>query len=505
VVRVLLLSCALVLAWVSGCAEEEEVAEAPTPARPPHVVLIVADTLRQDYLGFYGFDGPVSPALDRFARDAVVFDDAISAAPWTKPSMVSMMTALPPERHGLVSEAGTGTNGGQTQVLRSDVPVLATALRNAGYRTVALYANPWLKPGSGLDRGFDQYTFVRRPGHRISEQAVQLLAGADRPLFLYLHYLDPHGPYRCGAEDERLLADSASLGDDRALASGEARLLGYLTQTRLTPTRLTPTRPTRAERDDDPPTSPEHENASQDDESARGVAFYRRCYAAGIRAFDAVLAPVLAQLSSAPRSEDTVVLFTSDHGEGLGEHAASPTNRKGWEHGWSLHHHQLRVPLLIRLPGGEYGGRRVRGVVSGLDVAPTLLDLAGVRPWPDVVGHSLRPLIEGRGTPPPETRFASGVKGRPGWIAVRDGRYKLLIATDSNTVALYDLDQDPGETRDLAESMPDRTSEMRSLARERLLSLLAAPEPDVETRPTDPETLEQLRALGYLEDDAGNP
>jgi arylsulfatase len=459
---------------VSGCGELDRRAEEP-PATQPNLVLIVADTLRQDYLGAYGFAGDVSLAIDRFAKGSVLFENGISPAPWTKPSVTSIFTSLPPEAHGLVGIRRPGSER-RFQVLNERVPTLAGELQRAGYETVALYANAWLDPASGLGRGFDRYEKVEGGASGIATLALDLLGmtAPDRPLFLYLHFMDPHGPYTCDQQHFRKLRDSPSLGSDQKLTSDEQAELGYLAKMETPWLKDTGVRDSRS--------------------------YWRACYAANVAAFDAQLVPLLRSLTAGPRAADTAVIFTSDHGEALLDHPAGRLTQRAWEHGWNLHFHQTRVPMLVRLPGGRLAGMRVKTAVTGLDVAPTLLALAGLLPPASMRGQDLLTQLEPAGSQVGRWVFSSGVKRRHDMLSLQNHRYKMIINTKNNRVALYDLQEDPAETKDVAAHNPELVEELRGIVAARSKALGELNWLPEQAGSLNPAIAEELRALGYLEE-----
>ena len=456
----------------AGCEDSFEQAS-KSPKKKPNLVLIVADTLRQDYLGAYGFSGDVSLAIDRFAARSVLYENAISPAPWTKPSIASILTSVAPEAHGLIGISGARAERA-LQALNERIPTVASELQRAGYETVALYANNWLDPASGLGRGFDRYEKVSLGGAQLTAQALEALADAkaDRPLFLYVHYMDPHGPYKCDKAHYETLRESPSLGPDRKLSNKEYEDLRYIKSTKTPWPR-----------------------GSKDRQSRTS---WRACYAAGIAMFDRVITPLLEVLEANPRRADTAVIFTSDHGEGLLEPHPGTNFPTGWDHGWNLHFHQTRVPMLVRLPEGQHSGMRVNSAVSGLDVAPTLLELAGLSPPDSMQGRSLIDPLESPYTARERWVFSSGVKRKPYIVSVQNHRYKMIMNTDSDHVAIYDSMEDPGEAKNIAASVPKLAAELRSIVTQRASMLNEMDLLPERAGDFDPQVLEELRALGYL-------
>jgi hypothetical protein len=212
------------------------ICRATRSAGPPNIALIVVDSLRQDSLGCYGFQGDISPGIDRLASRSVIFENAISAAPWTPPSVASIFTSLHVPAHGLRGFArprekpGGGWEPLEMGALDESVPTLASSLQQAGYETAAYYTNNWMIPEAGLGRGFEHYNRVVKSAEFMTPQVLDYLErrSSDRPFFLYLHFMDVHGPYACSRRNYDLLKLSPSFPPDRSLTDAEYEALGYL-------------------------------------------------------------------------------------------------------------------------------------------------------------------------------------------------------------------------------------------------------------------------------------
>lgn len=324
-----------------------------------NLLLITVDTLRMDHLGVYGETRDVTPQLDDFARDAVVFDLAFAPAPFTRPSVAAMLTGHDPATIGVVSNA---------HPFRGSVETLATGLWGAGFQTAAVVSNAVLKPRSGLSRGFEAYDADMREQERTrgapersaeptTDAAIQQLDRAgrepERPFFLWVHYQDPHGPY----------TPPSTLRE---------RFLGP-----------------EARRPGDPPQLPVSDNGRslgaiplyQYIEEQRDPAFYRAGYAAEIRYADAQIGRLLAELRARGLDRRTLVVFASDHGESLGE------DDYWFAHGEYLSDVLVRIPLLIRGPGLEPSRRA--DAASLLDILPTVFGQLGLSPPGDLPGRDL--------------------------------------------------------------------------------------------------------------------
>ena len=425
--------------------------ESPRFAAPNLVVLSI-DTLRADRLGCYGHERDTSPHIDRFASEGVLFKRAIATSSWTLPSHASMLTGLTVSRHGAYLY-GAGSR------LPARVDTLAELLWRRGYRTAGITGGGFLN--FGLQQGFDRYWTVESVDALVQQARDWLREPRVRPFLLFLHTYAVHAPYTPPPPYNARFDPGYEGPFELAFTADDLR-------------------------DIDP--------GSLDD---RTIAHLSALYDGGIAYLDEQLGPLFDELARPALREDTCVVLTSDHGEEFGEHG-------------DLFHDQaklfaelLRVPLIVWCPSRYPDGRVVEAPVSLVDLTPTLLDLAGVRPTRNLDGVSLRPVLE-RGAAPRRSRLllsevhGSLVQKRGSVRAVRDDRHKLIVSTVDGSLALFDLARDPGETTDVSMAHPDVV--------ERLASKLPASgqvqsgrEHRIRSRP-DTETLEQLRALGYLQD-----
>lgn len=425
----------------------------PAPVRD--VVVVVVDTLRADHLGTYGYARPTSPEIDRWARRGVVFEQALSPAPWTLPAMASLLTGRWPSTHGAGSRAPEA-EWAQTRRLDDRLPTLAGELGRTGFKTGAVVNNVFMAPGLGLRRGFDDYDY--RPAGvgrgRIAAEVVDTSLrwlDAQPPsarVFLLVHLFDPHLPYE---------APPPHSGRFTAAAGGPP---------------LRPARPQDVRR-----------RLAQLSDGER--AYLAAAYDEEIAGTDAQVGRFLAGLESRRRLERALVLLTADHGEELFDHGS-------FEHGHATYQEVLHVPLLAWAPG--LGPRREPRPVSLVDVLPTVLAAAGL-PAPGADGRSLWPLLTGGTDPGPRPLAAEGTLLRPERRALLSWPLKLVTNEESGRRELFDLERDPGERLDLAAARP---AEVARLAGQLARLLTAAPAPDAGPGGLSPEELEELRALGYV-------
>jgi arylsulfatase A-like enzyme len=464
--------CALLLPTLLALAACDS---PPGPDVAPNVVLISVDTLRADHLGCYGHAAPTSPFLDSLAAEGVRFEQVFATASWTLPSHMSLLTSLHPHAHRVETERAG---------LAPDVVTLAQVLKRAGYETTGFVSWVFVSRKYGFDRGFDRFVELlpaperRRPGSpdtiqadAFVDQVLEWATFADaRPYFLFLHLFDPHLDYAPPLAYAQLF--DPQLRD--ASAGRYSALRPYIRGLGRASRRVPP-----AWRD-------------------RAAALY----AGEIRFVDTELARLFEGLRRRGLLEDTLVVFTSDHGEELDDHGSMEG------HGWTLYDEVIRVPLLLRLSGAERAGTVVRDVVSSIDVAPTILDAVGVPAPRSFAGRSLLPLVRGESVPPARA-FSQIRRFNEKW-SLRTSRYKLVYTSDTGTNAfgvpveagfeLYDLEEDPREETDVYDSAR-AAGELTDLLRDFMGQRVEEPAPPA--GPLSVEERRRLRSLGYLQEPSG--
>lgn len=440
-------------------------ADGANGARPRHVLFVLVDTLRADHLSAYGYRRPTSPTLEAFAGGALLFENARSQAACTFPSVNSILTSRWPAAFLGQPEKAMGIPEG--------IPSLAEVLRDRGFATAAVSASPIVRaspsrhnPGGGFDRGFERFdeSCLWREAACVNAVAfgeLDRLAAEDRPFFLYLHYMDPHGPYAPPAGWQRRFA-----GPGPAAPEKEFIRRG----------------------DPNPIAAHLYRGAPDPGATAADVAHLVDLYDEEIASFDAELGRLLGALDARGLAGETIVVLASDHGEEFLEHGHV-------KHCHTLFDTEIKTPLVLRIPGVP-GGRRLPQRAQNLDIVPTLLDYLDIEvEGVQLDGRSLEPTIED-GLEVGDLQLALQGPLR----SAADGRFKLvhdLGRRGADGLALYDLEADPGETRDVA------TAERRTFGRLRrlLAAWLAAVEPrgegDAVRRAEEAER--RLRSLGYLE------
>jgi len=441
--RALLVVCVIGLL---GCGAE---------SRERSVVLLVIDTLRADHLSLHGYARATTPALERFATRAAVFERAFAPSSWTLPSIGSLLTGRLPSAHGAGLRLGAPS---QFARLGDGVPTLAETLGARGYATAAFVANPYLVEAFGLARGFAVYENAPVTNKRI-RRAPRIFASAekwlrehgDRPFFLLVHVFDPHMDYDPPEE-----ARGAFTG---GIESGLSL----------------PLRDFREMREQGPLSPGDRE-------------FVRAAYDEEILGVDLALGAFLQSLADEGWLESALVVLTSDHGEELFDHG-------GFEHGHSLHQELLHVPLLVW--GRGVHASRVTAPVSLVDVLPTIAEATGVPVARDAAGVSLWPLLrEGGGALAQRALWAESTLYGPPQAAIVRWPHKLVLG--AGAPRLFDLERDPAERRDLASEQPERAAALEAELRARLERAQQAQAPRQPAQ-LDDGTRERLRALGYLD------
>jgi arylsulfatase len=428
------------LALVSACDADRDCVDC-------HVVLITVDTLRADHVSGYGYTRPTTPRIDAFFANGTRFRHAISPSPCTIPSVGQLLT-------------------GQV-VPEPEDPRLAELLARGGWSTRAVVSQHFFRDANGpaepYARGFerfdvqaadarDAYGMTTRTATEVTDRALAVVAERDRarPLFLWVHYFDPHDPYTAPAAHRRFEPRTSRTIDGdrrRTMRNGRGMDLPW-----------------------------ERRGAIFTSEE---VDYLVAQYDAEIHYADSEIGRLLEGLEAEELVENALVVLTADHGERLGEDDK-------WDHCWSLHRSEMRVPLLVRHRGGPLGrASEVTAGVSGLDILPTVLDATGLRAEAGGPGRSLLGIA------------AEGDDARVVTTAWKGKRLALappwkLVVDEAGSARLHHVDRDPTEHEDLAALRPEVTARLR-----RSLDATSAELHGADTR--SDEIVRQLEALGYLE------
>lgn len=424
----------------------------------PNVVLFILDTLRPDKLGCYGFKQPTSPALDRFAREGVMFQHVLAQSSWTRPSIGSLLTSRYPRELGIYVEA--------EQILPDESVTLAEVLKAQGYRTIGLTANPNINKIFNFHQGFDHYVdsdvlffWMPMEGGKLERGVSPLPAATD------------------------LFNESLALID----ATGNQG--PYYLQFNLMEV---------------------HEWMS----NRPGTNMLRREYGQMfapkdhyvkylqlIRQLTDDLGDFVERLRALPGWEDTVFVFTSDHGEGMGDHRLVD---RATTHGYILYESVVKVPWIIYRPGWEPARKVIQQEVRLLDLVPTVLDMVAAAVPEGVQGVSLLPVIDGtaRIADLPRYHVVESEFGGLEKIALYGKRFKYI----ENRVTHPGLPprelqprggRENGATTNYILKRPEVAAGMQQYLEEWELDFPKQP-PVAPHRQLTPQEVEQLQNIGYL-------
>lgn len=469
---VVVLACVLGVATALPPTYASDASRGAAPDGAPNVLVIVVDTLRADHLPAYGYEGGRTPNLDRFAEDAVRYEQAFANASWTRPSFASILTGRYASSHGVM---------GKPDSLPDDAVTLPEALREGGYETAGFVTNFNVGPYFNFQQGFDEYAFLEpefvlgaddsaaklllvqflrqrieqlraaggavEPGtayqdaETVNRHLVSWLERGQRqrPFFLFVGYMDPHDPYFPHPYD----------------GTGYARA---------------------AHQRPDPSEAPR----------------LRELYDGEITYWDEHFGRLMDELRRRGLYDDMMIVVTSDHGEEFAEHG-------GFWHGTTLYDEQLHVPLFVKYPRGERGGASEARWVQSVDIMPSVLAAAGLSAVAGVQGHVFEQSAA--------VVFAEESHEGNVLTSVRErresGAFKIITANEGNPrglapVELYAVDDDPGEQANVADT---RADELRGITvtLEEARRLAAEGRLESGSVDMDEDTRRQLCALGYIE------
>jgi arylsulfatase A-like enzyme len=460
-------------------------APAPAPEGAPNILFLLVDTLRADHLQSYGYEKQTSPVLDRIAAEGLRFHAAYAQATWTRPSVASLMTSLYPASHL--------TNSTEIRV-PEELPTLAEVVRAQGYATAGFSANRNVSEIFGFHQGFDvfwthasdelnsmlRFTTWERVmeilrglglvGHKspanqaehITDRVLRWVEEHDgSPYFLYIQYIDPHGPYDPPAH---YLEEVGIEPLDRDLAAKMNVTHGA-----------------------DP--FPFFEVEGVDEAS---LARVRELYDAEIAYCDREIGRLLDAMRERGLLDNTYIVVTSDHGEEFWEH-------KQFGHGQSAYDELARVPLLVDGPGIEPGV--VPGAVELIDLYPTIATWVGAPLPPRIQGRDLNDLIAGGAREEAAEALVSNMKGfeLTAWVFGREKLVRIELRGEEAWM-LYDLDADPLEQNDLAAARPERLAELKALLLERRQRAAEYRVDGVETTTMDRDLAREMEGLGYVDE-----
>jgi len=443
-------------------------------AQSPNVLVVLIDALRADRLGSYGYHRDTSPNLDKLANEGWRFTTAIAQAPWTKPSVASLVTGLYARQTSIGTDAWAEQGREGAVFVRSLAPehlTLAEKLASEGFETAAFGHNNHLVVETGFAQGYLTYDWKQPPGDGLVYEIARrfkprlpddwinrhffewLDANDGRKFFAYLHTLEVHWPYRSPAPFAGMYltkpppenfnrTDFVSSTNERLKASSDKAL--------------------------DPDTLRAMSDA------------YDEC----IRHVDDDLGKLFQELARRGLYQNTLIIITADHGEEFMDHGLIG-------HGNTLYDELIRVPLIVKFPcpGAHCRPEVVTSPVESVDIFPTVMATVGLESPEHLVGGHLADKRDRA-----QAAFSEGSN----LIAMRTPEWKIIYDELSDSGGLYDLRNDPGETSDLA----SRQSVLSNLLLTRLLDFSATRATNTAGHSSvieaDEKMLEGLRALGYV-------
>ncbi len=426
----------------------------------PNVILIVIDTLRADHLTCYDYNRDTSPILNKFAQKGIVFDNAISQSSWTWPSTATIMTGLYPYTHGVSND--------ERNFLDNSVVTIQEILQENHFTSFGISANPLITKDKNFHQGFE--TFIEMPqeiAEQINHKFVNWLdSNHNLQFFAYLHYMDPHDPYRApGVYYNMFDQDYESkynFGEGNDVNSSVNPLWQAINFGK--------------------------EHIEYND---RDIEHLVALYDGEIRYWDSQFHVLLEKLQELNILDKTIIVVTSDHGEEFLDHGKL-------KHGLHLYDESVKVPLIIWFPEMTEG-ERIEEQVEIANIYPTLCKMLGIQIPKDMQGKSLFPWTEVKSLSPyaysqTEHAFILG-KGRVMKNSIRTKRWKLIHTPSKNEYELYSLLEDKGEENNLFgnHSVGD---ELRNKLEHWILT--TKKEMPGNRQGVDKETMEKLRSLGYI-------
>lgn len=430
----------LAVAGLAACNQNESAAP---PPRFRNLVVVMIDTLRSDHLSSYGYHRDTAPFLASIAEDGIQVQ-GISASSWTRPSIATLLTGLHPQRHQAIA---------RSDALPESVAYLPQYLQERGFQTAAYLSNGNVSSELGFARGFDlveEYGDKPKPeGSLVTDGGLRLADRLAPPFFLYVHYLDPHDPYvpaqPWGADQPRPLVQPQDI------MSGRAPF--------------------------DEPT----------------LQRMRDSYDGEIREMDPEIERLVRGLEQRGLLQDTLVVFTSDHGEAFGEHGKIV-------HGHTLHREEVEVPFLMWSLPSRWQPHRSKEIFHQVDFMATMLDALGVEQQPDGDGETVWAQLATGQPLPASTHYLHLDLDRFGELAIQSDGYKLIHRRGRPTNLLYHLAADPDELAMIEDGTPAEAEARRRLLRQliHLHNELAAGRSQRQVESIDGDLRDRLVALGYL-------
>jgi arylsulfatase A-like enzyme len=435
--------------------------------KTPNVIILLIDTLRKDHMGVYGYTRDTTPNIDLFSEKALTFQNAVSQCSWTSPSIATLFSSLYPSVHGLVAY-GKKDHEVQADFLNHEIATFPEMLKEKGYRTGAFAASRWICKRLQFDQGFDVFdpiTSKHSPkplASEVNDNAFEwILKNRNRPFFAYLHYMDVHSPYNPPAPFNSYF---------------ESKEYRQLTQKELS----------------------EISKTCKQCEGSDNLYDYVDQYDGEIRYVDDQIGHFLKKLEDENLINNTIIIITSDHGEGFFE--------RGFRgHGWTLFNEEIDIPLIIKFPKQVSPPDIAHYKVELNDVGISILGLLNYRFPYDTDGLELF-----RSTESAENvsrimfseELSENMKSPPQIAAIKENLKAIFKLRGKRVTEIYDLEEDKSEKENILGLNPD-------MGREFEKEIIAWKKHKVDKRIAlglrqstgsidNKETLKELKSLGYL-------
>jgi len=447
---------------------------AESPQKRPNVILISIDTMRADVLGCYSGGPSVTPNIDRFANESVLFENAITVSPWTLPAHMSMFTGLYPSKHRLNYPKTSPFFWQKPTPLHREIRTLGEIFRSRGYSAAAFTGGGYVKGAWGFGRGFDVYDDKKLKIDKGVSAAIDWLNKKDdSPFFLFLHTYTMHAPYL----GHKLLNSELKLISDEKYDEfvEEYHQLDKLNDCQTKDCRLTEEK----------------------------ISDLWKLYQEAARVVDLEFSRFISFLNAEGLAENTLVILTSDHGEEFYEHQALL-------HGHTLYSEQLNIPLIVHWPRHMKPGARIKTLVSNIDIFPFLCDIADAEHHSD--GRSLIDIINGKTVKDLADRkvFSESTLFTQ-QKSLTTKTHKIILNTrwyfsfwpwkpNNQRWQFYDNNADPQEKENISSQRGEAFKGLRSgLIQQMKNNKKNRRERSKENQLSDKKLIEDLRSLGYMQ------
>jgi arylsulfatase A-like enzyme len=432
----------------------------------PNVIILLIDTLRKDHMSLYGYHRTTTPYLDKFAQDAQVFQNAITSCSWTSPAVASLFTGLYPSTHGCVSFSSEGKEK-IVDILDDRLVTFAEILKKNGYLTGAFVASPWICKRLQFDAGFDVFDPIAQKfkprAHEVNRKALEWISqNRDNPFFVYLHYMDVHGPYRPPEPYDRFFSSD----NVRSMSSEETERLNYLSDGR--------------------------------EKDKNDLNFYIDRYDGEIRYCDHHIEKLIDRLNDYGLLENSIVVITADHGEAFFDHGFC-------DHGWSLYNEEIDIPLIIKFPETKIPSHIDRSKVELVDIYSSILPHINCKLPYKTDGKN---LFKRSGYKQGDSRavFSEEPSNKmlgPPKIAMMFDEFKAIYMVNKRKVTeLYDLKKDYPENNNLVNIFKETNQEFEqkimSWQKERQKQRKKLKLGALSVSFQDAYEIERLESLGYI-------